>query len=209
MARRYSEKRRYELPDAATTARVESVARQTLAAAASSMYNGLRLHVAINADGGYEATGDDWDAVLSELTTDGLVPTSTYVAFYPPGRLLLTNPTTITSDRERATLNVEVESDDEGFVRTTVAKVDRLVTQIIAEHERDHPRPPPAVTAQPVATAPAAAAETAVGPSSPAAASAAPSWLARTWRDHAATLVITVVGTVIAAALLVVFNIGG
>jgi len=208
VARRYSEKRTYQLPDAALTARAESIARRALADATSPLYNGVRLHVSMNAAGGYEATGDDWDVVLSELTADGLVPTSTYVAFYPPVGLLLTSPPTIMSDRERATLNVDVVSDDEGFVRTSVAKVDRLITQLLTDPERDGPDAPVAVAAPAVPTTPSAAAEAPVA-ASPLTDATSPSWLARTWRDHAATLVVTVVGTVLAAALLVVLNIGG
>lgn len=211
MARRYTEKRDYTLPDATTTVRAESLARQVLVDTFEPLLNGIRFYISITALEGYKSTGDDWDTVLAELTSDGLTPQRTYAALYSadPRSTSISHAPEITSSRERCEVSVELSSEDEGVVRATTAKLDRLMAPLVAgspEVETPSPaeeRPQPSTPVTPIAPVLPPVAIT-----QPDAASA-PSWLARTWRDHAATLVITVVGTVIAAALLVALNIGG
>lgn len=205
MARRYAEEKTYEFSDEATTVRAETIARAVLSDALEPLYEGVRVHVAMTADGGYEASGDDWDAVLADLTADGLLPTRTYVAFYPLRDLLLTNPPVIWGDRARRSVSVEIVSDNEGAVRAAMAKIDRLVSPLIAKNpdlNADSPAvgtPQPSASVTPTAPALAPVADTA----------RAPSWLARTWREHTAVFVVTVLGTIVSAIVIAALNIGG
>lgn len=211
VVRRYTEQRDYTLPDAATTVRAESLARKVLVETFEPLLNGIRFYISMTAPEGYKSTGDDWDTVLAELTSDGLTPQRTYAALYSadPRSTSISHAPEITSSRERCEVSVELSSEDEGVVRATTAKLDRLMAPLIAGR-------PEVETASPAASLPQPSAP--VTPNAPALAPVAspqpdtappPSWMARTWRDHAAALVITVAGTVIAAALLVVLNIGG
>lgn len=210
VARRYKEQRTYKLPDVARTVRAEAAARQVLSDAFAPLFGGVKPYISMTTNEGYDATGQDWDAVLAELTTDGLTPERTYVAIYSADpKLLVSYPPTVTSQRERLTVNVEVSSEDEGVVRAATAKLDRLVTAIIAGPEvADAASPALAAPGPTSAETPSVLTPTSEA-SPPPSETPARSWLARTWRDHAATLVVTVVGTVLAAALLVVLNIGG
>lgn len=224
MARKYTEHRDYEFADTASTFSAESVVRRVLTEAFSPLFGGVDPHFSMSTAEGYESTGADWDSVLAELTTDGLLPDRTYAALYPVDRRQMgSSPLVIMSFPQRHTVIVEISSEDEGTVRATAAKLDRLMAALVAGSldatSIAHPlraidSPPttgdtPSPSAHPVTPAGEVPAPIAPSPSSDAAERPERSWLARTWRDHAATLVITVVGTVLAAALLVVLNIGG
>lgn len=210
VARRYSEERKYELPDAATTVRAEALARRVLTDTFGPLLNGVRSYISMTTAEGYKSTGDDWETVLAELTTDGLTPVRTYVALYStaPGNAV-SQPPEITSYPVRCIVNVDVSSEDEGVVRATTAKLDRLMAPLIAGHEVvDADSPAPAALPSPSAEVSSDTAA-AAAPSVPPAAPSFWSWLGSTWRDHTAVFLVTVVGTVVAAVFIAAFNIGG
>lgn len=116
------------------------------------------------------------------------------------------------------TVAVEVNGKDEAQVRGWLATMDNrlegwLRRQSVAASPASPPVPPPARIHGEVAIgqgptmnyfpAPVAASAPAVKKDSTR------EWLATTWRDHTATLLITVIGGVLAVALAVFFGFGG